>query len=154
MRAPLSKALTLAKSLSRTESLFLGALFVFLALHFYLGVYVPRDPSYRQFKSVSFLELPGVSSAETVNSLLREWTPAVEAPKLQPPDLFLRGVVVQKGVGKAAISIVPHDGRPARLAWVAAGDAVEDWQVSTVGRNEVLLTRGEERREIKLFVRD
>jgi hypothetical protein len=154
MKSLIARLIAAIRGTSRAERIFAIVLLVIFVGHFATRVFVPRDSSHRQFKEPSFAAVSAAPSSADLQARLTEWTPAVEAPKLREPDLFLRAVVIQGGVGRAAVSVVPHDGQAAKLVWVKMGDSIEGWNVMGIAKNELELQRDEQRRDLRIFVRE
>lgn len=71
-----------------------------------------------------------------------------EAPPSQPPDLTLRGIAIEGSSRKALIMSTADP----KGIWMGLGERIENWTISGIGREDVILRSEDQELILNLYV--
>ena len=122
------------------------------ALDFSQRVWVGRDDRLRRFEPPAVPQLNAAVAPTVVAQSLSAWFPVIEvAAQEQAKTLTLQGVLGQRGVERAIITVSRADGTFEERKLVAVGGVVAGWTVQRISRAVVSLSRDAQTLEITMF---
>lgn len=126
-----------------------------LAADFFVRVFVPADPSARTYAPPGEFSFRPPETAEQVLKRLEVWIPprVVEVPPPPEREITLQGIFGSANERRAALVVAAPGGVAPERVRATVGQVIEGWTVERIDASKVILRRGEEVRELSLFVR-
>ena len=144
-RAPLAIALALS--------------LVVFALDFSHRIFVGRDTRARKFDAPVFRALPQQIAGESIRSELVAWVGDERVDKAKPKEILIQAIFYSDNEPRVIFALLSSGDQPSQRARdvqrvrAVKGDSVEGWVVQAIEARRVVLTRGNESRELTLFKR-
>ncbi len=138
----------------RQPTVVLALILVALAtLDFFARAYVAVDPRSREFTIPRDMPMPPVADSGDIQSFVASWIPPRVEEKAEVPErvIKLQGVFFARGERTAAMLLAPSSGEAPERWRAKLGDSREGWTVERIDANLVILRRGEESKELRLF---
>jgi len=124
------------------------------AVDFVLRVLVVSDPSARIFKPPAEVRVRAPDNPQDVLKRLEAWIPPRPVVEVAPPvrELKLQGVFGPATDRRAAMALITPGASTERVR-ATVGQVVDGWTVERIEPTKVILRRGEEAKELSLFMR-
>jgi hypothetical protein len=127
---------------------------IVFALDFVVRVLVVPDPSARSFKAPAEVRVRAPDNPQDVLKRLEAWIPPRPVVEVAPPvrELKLQGVFGPATERRAAMALTTPGASTERVR-ATVGQVVDGWTVERIEPAKVILRRGEEVKELSLFMR-
>lgn len=122
-----------------------------MALDFHSRIFVPREPELRVWRAPSAATSFSAPDAAVVSSALAAWLPTAAVDEPKPRDIVIQGVFTGNGVRVAALVLRPIGPGVEERRLVSVGEQVEGWTVESIAADFIQLSKGEERKALKLL---
>ncbi len=149
--AKISIGLEFVKRYPRAVTLIAVALCVAGAFDFVSRIHVPREPALRVWRAPPAASAFSFPDQTSVSAKLSVWLPAAPTDEPKPREILVQGVFTGNGVRAAALVLRPVGAGAEERRLIAVGEQVEGWVVESINANSVLLSKGEERKALKLL---
>jgi hypothetical protein len=143
--------LEFVKRYPRAITLIVVALCIAGALDFRSRIHVPREPALRVWRAPTDSSAFSFPDQASVSAKLGVWLPAAPTDEPKPRDILVQGVFTGNGVRAAALVLRPVGSGAEERRLISVGEQVEGWVVESINANSVLLSKGEERKALKLL---
>jgi hypothetical protein len=130
-----------------------AALIAIFCADFFSRLAVFRDASVRRFEAPAAVSIVSPPAVDEIKKFVEAWAapPPQEVAAPVERKMVLQGVFGTRADRSAAVALFPPEGGSPERVRATVGAPIEGWTVKRIDAERVILSRGEESRELLLF---